>query len=146
MKTIAIACDHAGPDYKAKVVELLKKEGYEVHDFGTNTTDSVDYPEYADAVCKDITEGKADLGILICGTGIGMSIAANKHKGIRAGLCGDTESARLTRLHNNANVLCMGARIIGVELCLAIVKSFLSAEFMGQHHQKRVDMLEQYWK
>lgn len=146
MKIIAIASDHVGIEYKAKIIEYLEKEGYEVHNFGTDTKDFVDYPDYAHLVCTDITEGKADLGILICGTGIGMSIAANKHKGIRAGLCGDTESARLTRMHNDANVLCMGERIIGSELCLAIVKAFLSADYIGMHHQKRVDMLETYWK
>lgn len=146
MKTIAIGCDHAGLEYKTKVIDFLKKEGYAVHDLGTNSPDFVDYPEYAHLVCEDITSGNSDLGILICGTGIGMSIAANKHKGIRAGLCGDTESAKLTRMHNNANVLCMGQRIIGIELCLAIVKSFLNAEYVGLHHQIRIDMLENYWK
>lgn len=146
MKVIAIASDHAGIEYKSKVIDFLTKEGYEVHNFGTDTHDFVDYPDFAHLVCQDVTEGKADSGILICGTGLGMSIAANKHRGIRAALCGDTESAKLSRMHNDANVLCMGERIIGSELCLAIVKSFLSADYLGMHHQKRIDMLETYWK
>ena len=146
MKKIAIGSDHAGLNYKNKIIELLNNEGYEVHNFGTDSTEIVDYPNYAHLVCQDITENNADLGILVCGTGIGMSIAANKHKGIRAGVCGDTESAKLTRMHNNSNVLCLGERIIGSELCLAIVKAFLSAEYVGKHHQKRIDMLEKFWK
>ena len=141
-KILAIASDHAGVSYKKDLIAYLTEKGYECINLGTDTKDSVDYPLYADAVCKKITTGEADLGILICGTGIGMSIAANKHKGIRAGLCGDPESAALTRQHNNANVLCMGARILSFEKAIEITEAFLGAEFMGGRHQRRVDMLE----
>lgn len=141
-KILAIASDHAGVSYKKDLIAYLTEKGYECINLGTDTEDSVDYPLYADAVCKKVTTGKADLGILICGTGIGMSIAANKHKGIRAGLCGDPESAALTRQHNNANVLCMGARILSFEKAIEITEAFLGAEFMGGRHQRRVDMLE----
>ena len=141
-KILAIASDHAGVSYKKDLIAYLTKKGYECINLGTDTEDSVDYPLYADAVCKKVTTGEADLGILICGTGIGMSIAANKHKGIRAGLCGDPESAALTRQHNNANVLCMGARILSFEKAIEITEAFLGAEFMGGRHQRRVDMLE----
>ena len=139
---LAIASDHAGVVYKQKLIEHLTAKGYECVNFGTDTEDSVDYPIYASRVCDSITEGKSALGILICGTGIGMSIAANKHRGIRAALCGDKESAALTRQHNNANVLCMGARIISFEKAVEITDAFLSAEFLGGRHQRRVDMLE----
>ena len=141
-KILAIASDHAGVSYKKDLIAYLTEKGYECINLGTDTEDSVDYPLYADAVCKKVTTGEADLGILICGTGIGMSIAANKHKGIRAGLCGDPESAALTRQHNNANVLCMGARILSFEKAIEITEAFLGAEFMGGRHQRRVDMLE----
>ena len=141
-KILAIACDHAGVDYKRDLIAYLTGKGYTCLNLGTDTTDSVDYPVYADAVCRKVMEKQADLGILICGTGIGMSIAANKHRGIRAGLCGDPESAALTRQHNNANVLCMGARIIPFEKAVEITDAFLGAEFLGGRHQRRVDMLE----
>lgn len=141
-KILAIACDHAGVTYKKDLIAYLTKKGYICENLGTDTEASVDYPIYADAVCKKITSGEADLGILICGTGIGMSIAANKHRGIRAGLCSDPDSASLTRQHNNANVLCMGARILSFEKVIEITDSFLGAEFLGGRHQRRVDMLE----
>ena len=141
-KTLAIASDHAGVTYKKDLIAYLTEKGYTCINLGTDTEDSVDYPIYADAVCKKVTGGEADLGILICGTGIGMSIAANKHKGIRAGLCTDPESASLTRQHNDANILCMGARILSFEKVIAITDAFLSAEFLGGRHQRRVDMLE----
>ncbi len=141
-KIIAIASDHAGPDYKKRLIEYLTEKGYTCLNMGTDTDASVDYPIYADKVCEKVLSGEAELGILICGTGIGMSIAANKHKGIRAGLCGDPESASLTRQHNNANVLCMGARIISFEKAVEITDAFLSSEFLGGRHQRRVDMLE----
>ena len=141
-KILAIACDHAGVTYKKDLIAYLTEKGYTCINLGTDTEESVDYPIYADAVCKKVTSGEADLGILICGTGIGMSIAANKHKGIRAGLCGDPDSASLTRQHNNANVLCMGARILSFEKTIEITNAFLGAEFLGGRHQRRVDMLE----
>ena len=141
-KILAISCDQAGVTYKKDLIAYLTEKGYVCVNLGTDTEDSVDYPIYADAVCKKVTSGEADLGILICGTGIGMSIAANKHKGIRAGLCCDPDSAALTRQHNNANVLCMGARILSFEKTVEITDAFLGAEFLGGRHQRRVDMLE----
>lgn len=141
-KTIAIASDHAGVAYKKDLIAYLSEKGNTCINLGTDTEDSVDYPLYADAVCKKVTSGEADLGILICGTGIGMSIAANKHKGIRAGLCCDPDSASLTRQHNNANVLCMGARILSFDQIVAITDAFLGSEFLGGRHERRVNMLE----
>lgn len=141
-KIIAIASDHAGPDYKKRLIEYLTAKGYTCLNMGTDTEDSVDYPIYAHKVCEKVLSGEAALGILICGTGIGMSIAANKHAGIRAGLCADPESAALTRQHNNANVLCMGARVLSFEKVVEITDAFLGAEFLGGRHQRRVDMLE----
>ncbi len=139
---IAIACDHAAVDYKTRLIAHLTEKGYTCLNLGTDTDESVDYPIYADKVCKKLTAGEAELGILICGTGIGMSIAANKHKGIRAALCSDPTSATLTREHNNANVLCMGARILPFDRVLAITDAFLAGEFLGGRHARRVDMLE----
>lgn len=141
---LAIASDHAGVDYKKRLIEHLEKQGYYCINLGTDTEESVDYPVYADRVCGKITSGECALGILICGTGIGMSIAANKHKGIRAALCSDTESAALTRQHNDANVLCLGARILPFEKAVQITDAFLNAEFLGGRHQRRVDMLESF--
>ncbi len=141
-KILAIAADHAAVEYKARLAAYLREMGHTVLDLGTDSSDSVDYPVYADKVCRTVTEKEAELGILICGTGIGMSIAANKHRGIRAALCGDPVSAELTRKHNNANVLCMGARILSFEACLEITNAFLDAEFEGGRHQRRVEMLE----
>lgn len=141
---IAIASDHAGVEYKSKLISHLKEGGYEAMDLGTYTEESVDYPVYADLVCRKLTAGEADLGILICGTGIGMSIAANKHRGIRAALCSDAESARLTRSHNDANVLCLGARMLPYDTILCIVDAFLSTPFSGGRHQRRVEMLEKF--
>ena len=139
---IAIASDHAGVDYKKRLIEHLTERGYECVNLGTNTEDSVDYPVYAGRVCDKITSGECEFGILICGTGIGMSIAANRHRGIRAALCGDTESATLTRQHNNANILCLGARILPFEKVIQITDAFLDASFLGGRHQKRIDMLD----
>lgn len=140
-KTIAIGCDHGGYELKLPILAYFREEGYQVLDMGCDSTDSVNYPVYADKVCNAITEGKADLGILICGTGIGMSMAANKHKGIRAAACENTYSARMTRAHNNANVLCLGARVIGAGLAVDMVELFLNTDFLGGRHSIRVDML-----
>ena len=139
---IALGADHAGYEYKDKLISYLTENGYSCVDCGTNGPESVDYPVYASKVCELVRSEECDFGILVCGTGIGMSIAANKHKGIRAGLCGDPDSASLTRQHNNANVLCMGARIISFEKAVEITEAFLGAEFLGGRHQRRVDMLE----
>ena len=142
MRKIFIGADSAGFELKREVIPYLQDKGYEVIDCGTDSSASCHYPLFANAVCENV---KADLdgsfGILICGTGIGMSMCANKHKGIRAALCSDTYSARMTRAHNDANVLCMGARVIGSCLALDIVDSFLSYGFEGGRHATRVDMM-----
>ena len=140
MKKLVIGCDHAAPELKAIVRDHLIERGFDVVDVGTHTTDSCNYPDYAHALCEKIQSGECELGILICGTGIGMSMAANKHKGIRAACCSDTFSARLTRLHNDANVLCFGARVVGQGLAIDLVDTFIDAEFEGGKHQKRIDM------
>lgn len=142
IKKIAIGADHAGVEYKQPLIQYLESKGYEVVNVGTDSTDSVDYPIYAKKVCEEVTSGHVDTGILICGTGIGMSMMANKQKGIRAAVCGDTKSAEFTRLHNDANVLCMGARIISFDLCKQITDAYLAAEFMGGKHKVRIDMFE----
>lgn len=139
---IAIGSDHGGYEYKEQIVSHLKEKGYECVDVGTYSTDSCDYPVIARAVATKITTGEADRGILICGTGIGMSIVANKVKGIRAALCGDTFSARASRAHNNSNVLCLGERVIGINLAMDIVDIWLESKFEGGRHQRRVDMME----
>ncbi len=145
--TIAIGCDHAGYSLKVLVVEYLQHKGFEVLDLGTNSTESCHYPVYAHAVCQTILEGNADLGILVCGTGVGMSIVANKHDGIRAACCSDTFSARLTREHNNANVLCFGERVVGAGLVLDLVDAFVYAEYLNNgNHVTRVDMIEKIEK
>ena len=138
---IAIGSDHGGYDLKAEVIELLEELGVEYKDFGTDSTDSVDYPDYATPVAEAVAADEYDKGILICGTGIGMSIAANKVSGIRAALCHDVFSARATRQHNDSNVLAMGGRIVGAELAKAIVKAWLDAEFEGGRHQRRIDKI-----
>ena len=138
---IAIACDHGAYDLKETLKKHLQDNGVECVDFGTNSTESVHYPVYAKAVCKAVQKKEADFGVLLCSTGIGMSIAANKHKGIRAALCGDLYSAKFTRLHNNSNVLCVGALVTGAGLAKEILDVFISTEFMGGRHQTRVDMI-----
>lgn len=138
---ITIGSDHAGYELKLKVIAHLKERGIEVIDVGTNSSASCHYPDFAHAVCKNIQNGITELGILICGTGIGMSMAANKHRGIRAAACSDTFSARLTRMHNNANVLCFGERVVGIGLAIDLVDNFIDADFEGGKHQTRVDMI-----
>ena len=141
---IFIGADSAGFDLKVKVIAHLAEAGYEVVDCGTDSSASCHYPVFAKAVCEGVL--KADnsaYGILICGTGIGMSMCANKHEGIRAGLCGDTYSAKMTRAHNDANVLCMGARVIGECLAIDIVDAFLGSEYEGGRHQIRLDMMRE---
>ncbi len=138
-KKIAIACDHGGYELKLTVIDWLNSNGYEVVDFGCNSTASVDYPDYAVPASKAVASGECELGILICGTGIGMSLCANKVHGIRAACCSDTFSARMTRLHNNSNILCFGARVVGAGLALDLVETFLKSEFEGDRHIKRVE-------
>lgn len=140
-KTIVLACDHAAVELKKKVIAHLEGLGHTTIDVGTHTTDSCAYPEYASAACKKIQGGEAELGILICGTGIGMGMAANKHRGVRAAICSDTFSAAATRLHNNANVLCFGARVVGEGVALQLVDAFITTEYEGGRHQSRVDMI-----
>lgn len=141
LKPIMIGSDHAGYPLKLQVIEHLKEIGYDPIDVGNDSLDSCDYPVFANRLCVGIKEGKAPLGILICGTGIGMSLVANKHDGIRAACCSDTFSARLTRQHNDANVLCFGARVVGMGLAFDLVDNFLGAEYEGGKHAKRVDMI-----
>ena len=139
---IVIGCDHAGFGIKSAVKAHIEERGFETVDVGTNSTESCHYPVFASAACEKILSGECELGILICGTGIGMSIAANKHNGIRAACCSDVFSARLTREHNNANILCFGERVVGVGLALDLVDAFLDAEYMNSgNHVKRVAML-----
>lgn len=142
MKTIVLGADHGGFELKNIIKSHLESKGYTTIDVGTNAPDSCDYPIFASRLCHKIQNREADLGILVCGTGIGMSMAANKHRGIRAACCSDTFSARLTRLHNNANVLCLGARVLGQGLAIDLVDNFISAEFEGDRHIKRLSLIE----
>lgn len=143
---IAIGCDHGGYTLKNQVMDHLKSKGIEYKDFGTYSTDSCDYPDYSIKVAEAVRDNEYDLGILICGTGIGISIAANKVPGIRAALCHDTFSAHATREHNNANILAMGERVIGVGLALEIVDTFLNAKFEGDRHMRRIDKISEIEK
>ncbi|MBQ1965852.1 MAG: ribose 5-phosphate isomerase B [Clostridia bacterium] len=140
---LVIACDHAGYDLKENVKKYLSEQGHSVIDCGTNSTESCDYPVFAKALCKEINDGNAQLGILICGTGIGMSMAANKVKGIRAALCSDYFSAKFTRAHNDANVICLGARVTGEGLALELIDIFLNTPFEGGKHLRRINMFEE---
>ncbi|MBI4794057.1 MAG: ribose 5-phosphate isomerase B [Deltaproteobacteria bacterium] len=137
---IAIGCDHGGLLLKDVILPLLAELGHEVYDQGTDSPVSVDYPHYAKAVCHLVANEACDLGILICGTGIGMSMAANRNKKIRAALCTDMYSARMSREHNNANVLCLGARVIGPGLAEEIVRTWLATAFAGERHLRRIEM------
>ncbi len=136
---IAIGCDHGGINLKNYIEKFLEGKGLEYKDMGTYDTNSCDYPDIAKAVCSLVVSGECEKGILICGTGIGMSMAANKIDGIRAAHVTDTYSARMTKEHNNANVICLGERITGCDLALDIVDAYLSAEFMGGRHEARVN-------
>ena len=138
---IAIGADHGGFELKEHIVKYLKDKGIEVKDFGTYSEESVDYPDCAAPVCKAVQTGEAESGILICGTGIGISMAANKYKGIRAALCSDVYSATMTKRHNNANIICLGGRVTGRELAFMIVDAWLNAEFEGGRHQNRIDKI-----
>ena len=140
---IAIGCDHGGYVLKQEVMKHLAERGLEYKDFGTYSEDSCDYPVYGKAVAHAVADGDCDRGILICGTGIGISITANKVPGIRAALCGDCFSAEATRLHNDANILAMGARVVGAGLALKIVDTFLDTPFSGdERHVRRINMIE----
>ncbi|MBQ6172797.1 MAG: ribose 5-phosphate isomerase B [Clostridia bacterium] len=139
---IAIASDHAGYELKEKLKKHLEEKGFEYRDFGTYSTESCDYPVFAKKACNAVISGECEKAVLVCGTGIGVSMAANKIKGIRAAVCSDTYSAKYTRLHNNANALCMGARVIGEGLAAEITDIFLTTPFEGGKHQRRIDMFE----
>ncbi len=140
-KTIVLASDHAGYPLKEALKAQLTTAGFPVVDAGTDSTASCDYPVYAEAGCRKLLDGDGDLCILCCGTGIGMSMAANKIRGIRAACCSDTYSARYTRLHNDANVLCLGARVVGEGLAWEIAETFLTTEFEGGKHARRVGLI-----
>ena len=141
---IAIGSDHGGLNLKGYIEKYLDENGIEYKDFGTFDTSSCDYPDIAEKVCGSVSDKESEKGILVCGTGIGMSICANKIKGIRAALCGDCFSAQMTKEHNNANVLCLGARVIGSELAFRIADTFIDSKFSNdERHIRRINMLEQ---
>ena len=143
MKKIAIGADHGGYEYKKQIIKELENKGYTVKDFGTNSAESCDYPVYAKLVANAIANNEYDKGILICGTGIGMSIVANKTKGIRAALCSDLFSARATREHNDSNILCLGARVIDIKSAIEITNIWLETPFSNEErHIRRINMIE----
>jgi len=139
---IVIASDHAGVDLKARIVELIGEAGHDVRDLGPEDTTSIDYPDFAHAVAGALAANEAERGILICGTGIGMSLAANRHPRVRAALCHDAFTAEMARRHNDANVLCIGARSTGPGVAEQMVRIFLETAFEGGRHQRRVDLIE----
>ena len=141
MKRIAIGNDHAAVELKNQIMEHLQQQGYEVINYGTDTSESCDYPHYGYVVGKAVANGEVDGGVLICGTGVGISLAANKVPGVRACVCSDTATARLSKQHNNTNIIAFGARIVGLELAKDIVDSWLNAEFEGGRHERRVNLL-----
>jgi len=138
---IAMGNDHTAIEMKLAVKEHLEGRGFEVLDLGTNSTDSCDYPAYGEKVGRAVVDGLADLGIAICGTGVGITMAANKVKGVRACVCSEPYTAKLSRMHNDSNVLGFGARVVGVEMAKMIADAWLDAEFEGGRHQRRVDMV-----
>lgn len=140
---IAMGNDHTAVEMKLAIQEFLEKKGYEVIDLGTNTTESCDYPAYGEKVGRAVVAGSADLGIAICGTGVGISLAANKVKGIRACVCSEPYTAKLSRMHNDSNVLAFGSRVIGVEMAKMITEEWLNAKYEGGRHQRRVDMISE---
>ena len=138
---IVLANDHAAVALKEEIKKLLDSRGLEYKDLGTNSSESVDYPVYGEAAARAVASGEAELGIILCGTGLGISMAANKVKGIRAAVCTDCFMAEMARKHNNANMLALGARVVGGGLALKIVETFLDTEFEGGRHQRRVDLI-----
>lgn len=138
---IGVANDHSAVDMKNQVVEYLQEKGYEVVNYGTDTYDSCNYPEYGEKIGLAVTSGEVDLGIAICGTGLGISMAANKVRGVRAAVCSEPYTAKMAREHNNANVIAFGARVVGIEMAKMILDTFLGAEFLGGRHQDRVNMI-----
>ncbi len=140
---IVIANDHAAVDMKQEVAAYLTEKGHEVINVGTDTKESCNYPEFGEKAARMVADGEADCGVLICGTGVGISLAANKVKGIRAAVCSEPVTARLTKQHNNANMIAFGARIVGMETAKAILDAYLDTEFEGGRHQKRIDMIHE---
>ena len=140
---IAIGNDHAAVAMKNEIKAYLEELGHEVINFGTDTTDSVNYPEYGEAVGRAVAAQEVDCGVLICGTGVGISLAANKVKGVRAAVCSEPVTARLVKEHNNANIIAFGARIVGIEVAKEIVRAYLEAQFQGVRHQTRVDLIHE---
>lgn len=138
---IGIGNDHSALELKAEIIEFVEAMGHEVVDYGTKTNASCDYPVYGEAVGNAVVNKEVDLGILICGTGLGISMAANKVKGVRAAVCSEPFTAKMSRAHNNANIIAFGARVVGAELAKMIVEAFLTTEFEGGRHQRRVDMI-----
>jgi ribose 5-phosphate isomerase B len=141
-KRFVIASDHGGFELKEIIRKHLESLHINIYDLGTHDENSVDYPDYAHRLCEKILDGKATYGILVCGTGIGMSIAANRHKGIRAALCSDSYTAKMTREHNDSNVLCLGGRVIGPNLALHIVETFINTDFSQDRHLCRIEKIE----
>ena len=142
MSLIAIGCDHVGFELKNHVIEYLQQNGHSIKDFGTNSTERTDYPVFGHAVAKAVASGECEKGIVICGTGVGISIAANKVPGIRAVVCSEPYSALLSRRHNDTNVLAFGSRVVGCDLALMIVEAWLSGEFEGGRHKNRIESIE----
>ena len=140
---IAIGNDHAAVAMKNEIKAYMEELGHEVINFGTDTTDSVNYPEYGEAVGRAVAAQEVDCGVLICGTGVGISLAANKVKGVRAAVCSEPVTARLVKEHNNANIIAFGARIVGIEVAKEIVRAYLEAQFQGGRHQTRVDLIHE---
>ena len=138
---ISIGNYHAGPEYKKAIVEMLKAKGHEVTNYGTDSNDSVDYPDYGHAVAKDVTEGKADLGIVICGSGNGIAMTVNKYPKVRAALCWNKEISALARQHNDANIISIPARFTSIHQAVEMVETFISTDFEGGRHQNRIDKI-----
>lgn len=140
---VGIANDHAATELKFQVKEYLESKGYEVINYGTDTNGSCNYPEYGEAVGKAVASGEVDKGVLICGTGVGISIAANKVKGVRAVVCSEPVTARLSKMHNDSNIVAFGSRIVGFETAKAIIDAFFETEYEGGRHQRRIDMIQE---
>lgn len=138
---LAVGCDHAAYEFKLEMLKYLEERGIEYEDFGTHSTDRANYPEYAEMVANKVAQGEFDRGLLFCGTGIGISISANKVKGIRAAVCTDPYSSQMARRHNDANILCMGARVVGIDLAKMIFDAWFDAEFEGGRHGERVSLI-----
>jgi len=139
---IVIASDHAGVDYKTALSGIIRSSGRELRDLGPSDTASVDYPDFAHLVAAEVARGAAEMGVLICGTGIGMSLSANRHRGVRAALCHDAFTAEMSRRHNDANILCLGARVVGLGVAEQLVRVFLDTPFEGGRHRRRVESIE----